>query len=401
MSIEPPVGLVPPEPRPWTPPVPQPVAVEPQRRLGRGALALFAAGAALLIAGSGLLGHGIWQLADNANSRSADVELGRPGHALPLPQVASENDLDVTAATAAETVGVVTILTDLYYDGNAQAAGSGSVLTSDGTVLTNNHVIEGSTSIEVTIESTGAKYSAIVLGTDKTKDVALLQLKSFGGDNVTGLDTVELNYDEPEIDDEVRSIGNALGTGDLVTATGAVVSLGESLSISDGYGAEYENLDNLIEVDADVVSGDSGGPLVDDAGDVIGMVTAASVGAGDIRGFAIPIADAMAIVDQILAGDESGTVNIGPTAFIGVLLAEDQGPDGVTLSGTVDDTPADKAGLVEGDTITHFAGTPVFTVDELKAAVATFEPGDEVEITIIDSNGDVKTLQLTLTEGPA
>ena len=401
MSIEPPTGLVPPEPRPWNPPAPQPVVAPPARRLGKGALALIAAGAALVLVGSGLLGHGIWQLADNANSRSADTDLGRPGHALPLPQVASENDLDVTAATATETIGVVTILTDLYYDGNAQAAGSGSVLTSDGTVLTNNHVIEGSTSIEVTIESTGETFSAIVLGTDKSKDVALLQLKSFGGDNVTGLDTVELNYDEPEIDDEVRSIGNALGTGDLVTATGAVVSLGESLSISDGYGAEYENLDNLIEVDADVVSGDSGGPLVDDAGEVIGMVTAASTGRSNISGFAITTADAMQIVEQILDGDESGTVNIGPTAFIGVLLAEDQGPDGVTLSGTVDDTPADKAGLVEGDTITHFAGVPVFTVEELKAEVAKFEPGDEVEITIIDANGDVQTLTLTLTEGPA
>ena len=84
-----------------------------------------------------------------------------------------------------------------------------------------------------------------------------------------------------------------------------------------------------------------------------------------------------------------------------MLLAEGQGPDGVTLSGTVDDTPADKAGLVEGDTITHFAGVPVFTVEELKAEVAKFEPGDEVEITLIDANGDVQTLQLTLAEGPA
>ncbi len=401
MTIEPPTGLVPPEPRPWSAPAPQQVMAAPPRRLGRGALALVASGAALLLVGSGLLGHGIWQLADNANSRSADTDLGRPGHALPLPQVAADNDLDVTAATATETVGVVTILTDLYYDGNAQAAGSGSVLTSDGTVLTNNHVIEGSTSIEVTIESTGANYSAIVLGTDKTKDVALLQLQDYRGDNVTGLDTVELNYDEPEIGDEVRSIGNALGTGDLVTATGAIVALGESLSISDGYGAEYENLDNLIEVDADVVSGDSGGPLVDDAGEVIGMVTAASTASDDIRGFAITIADAMDIVEQILDGDESGTVNVGPTAFIGVLLAEEQGPDGVTLSGTVDGTPADKAGLAEGDTITEFAGVPVFTVDELKAEVAKHEPGDVVDITLIDADGNPQTLQLTLAEGPA
>ena len=406
MSIEPPAGAapsnnVPPEPRPYVAPLPQAPVVEPPRRLRRGALALIASGAALLLVGAGLLGHGVWQLADNANSRSADVDLGRPGHALPLPEVAADNDLDVTAATATETIGVVTILTDLYYDGNAQAAGSGSVLTSDGTVLTNNHVIEGSTSIEVTIESTGDTYSAIVLGTDKTKDVALLQLQDDDGDAPSGLDTVELNYDEPEVGDEVRSIGNALGTGDLVVATGAVVSLGESLSISDGYGAEYENLDNLIEVDADVVGGDSGGPLVDDEGEVVGMVTAASVGASNIRGYAITISDAMKIVEQILDGDESGTVNIGPTAFIGVLLADDQGPDGVTLSGTVDDTPADKAGLVDGDTITHFDGTPVFTVEELKAEVAKHEPGDVVDITIIDSSGAVQTLKLTLAEGPA
>ena len=79
MSIEPPTGLVPPEPRPWNPPAPQPVVAPPARRLGKGALALIAAGAALVLVGSGLLGHGIWQLADNANSRSADTDLGRPG----------------------------------------------------------------------------------------------------------------------------------------------------------------------------------------------------------------------------------------------------------------------------------------------------------------------------------
>jgi S1-C subfamily serine protease len=363
--------------------------------MGRVAITLTAAGGALLLVISALLGHGIWALADSANSKSADVDLGRPGHALPLPEVASENDLEVTAATATETIGVVTILTDLYYDGNAQAAGSGSVLTSNGTVLTNNHVIEGSTSIEVTVESTGDTYSAIVLGTDKTKDVALLQLQ-----DAENLNVVTLNYDEPEVGDEVRSIGNALGTGDLVTATGAVISLGESLTISDAYGI-YEELENLIEVDADVVSGDSGGPLVDKAGEVIGMVTAASVGDSNIRGYAIPTADAMDIVEQILAGDESGTVNVGPTAFMGVLLAEEQGDNGVTLSGTVADTPAERAGLEEGDTITHFDGTPVFTIDELKAAVAEHEPGDVVEVTVVDEGGTVTVLEMTLAEGPA
>lgn len=396
MTIEPPTGLVPPEPRPQFAPVPQQVAPEPRRPMRGGALVATAAGAALLLVGSGLLGHGIWALNDSSRARTGEVDLGRSGHTLPLPQVASENDLDVTAATASETVGVVTILTDLYYDDQSQAAGTGSILTSDGTVLTNNHVIEGSTSIEVTVESTGETYDAIVLGTDKTKDVALLQLQ-----DADDLDTVELNLDEPAVGDEVRSIGNALGTGDLVTATGEVVSLGESLAISDGYGNAYEELENLIEVDADVVSGDSGGPLIDENGEVIGMVTAASSGGSDISGFAVTIADAMDVVNQILDGDESGTVNIGPTAFMGVTLAEAQDQGGVTLDGTIADTPADKAGLKKGDTILTFDGVSVATVDELKAEVAKHEPGDVIEITFTDSSGATHTAQLTLTEGPA
>jgi len=396
MTIEPPTGLVPPEPRPQFAPVPQPVAPEPSRPRSRGALVATAAGAALVLVGAGLLGHGLWVMSDSSSSRTGEIDLGRSGHTLPLPAVAADNDLDVTAATADETVGVVTILTDLYYDDQSQAAGTGSVLTSDGTVLTNNHVIEGSTSIEVTIESTGETYDAIVLGTDKTKDVALLQLE--GAKN---LDTVELNLDEPDIGDEVRSVGNALGTGDLVTATGDVVSLGESLSISDGYGNAYEELENLIEIDADVVSGDSGGPLIDENGEVVGMVTAASVGGNDISGFAVSIEDAMEVVDQINDGDESGTVNIGPTAFMGVTLSATQDQGGVTLDGTIADTPADKAGLKKGDTILTFDGVSVATVDELKAEVAKNEPGDVIEITYLDSTGATQTADLTLTEGPA
>ena len=396
MTIEPPTGLVPPEPRPQFAPVPQPVVPEPARPRSRGALAATAAGAALVLVGAGLLGHGLWVMTDSSSTRAGEIDLGRSGHTLPLPAVAADNDLDVTAATADETVGVVTIVTDLYYDDQSQAAGTGSVLTSDGTVLTNNHVIEGSTSIEVTIESTGETYDAIVLGTDKTKDVALLQLE--GAKN---LDTVELNLDEPDIGDEVRSVGNALGTGDLVTATGDVVSLGESLSISDGYGNAYEELENLIEIDADVVSGDSGGPLIDENGEVVGMVTAASVGGNDISGFAVTIEDAMEVVDQINDGDESGTVNIGPTAFMGVTLSATQDQGGVTLDGTIADTPADKAGLKKGDTILTFDGVSVATVDELKAEVAKNEPGDVIEITYLDSTGATQTADLTLTEGPA
>jgi S1-C subfamily serine protease len=398
--------VVPPEPRsPLLPPLvdaAQPLAAPVARRSRTGAWIATIAGIALLFGGAGTLGHGLWVLTQNATSSSSrSIDLGAPGHGLPLPQVARENNLDVTSATAAESVGVVTILTDMYYDDQSQAAGTGSVLTDDGQVLTNNHVIEGSTKIEVTIESTGDVYYGLVLGTDKTKDVALLQLVDDNGDEVTGLDTVTLNYDDPEIGDRVRSVGNALGTGDLVTATGDIVSLGESLSISDGYGAAYEELDNLIEIDADVVSGDSGGPLIDEDGEVIGMVTAASTGGNDIRGFAITISDAMDVVEQILDGDDSGTVNIGTTAFLGVTLSTDQTASGVTLDGTIADTPGDKAGLKKGDVITAIDGVAVTSVEELKAAIAAHEAGDRVEISYTDSSGVERTVEATLTEGPA
>lgn len=400
--------MVPPEPRsPLLPPLPDPAAGQfapsQQRRRSRTpAIVATALGLTLLFGGAATLGHGLWALTNTAaGSTSRQINLGAPGHGLPLPQVARENGLDVTAATAAESVGVVTILTDMYYDDQSQAAGTGSVLTSDGTVLTNNHVIEGSTAIEVTIESTGDVYSAIVLGTDKTKDVALLQLVDEDGDNATGLDTVTLDYADAEIGDPVRSVGNALGTGDLVTAAGEIVSLGESLSISDGYGAAYEELDNLIEIDADVVSGDSGGPLIDEDGEVIGMVTAASSGGSDIRGFAITISDAMDVVEQILDGDDSGTVNLGTTAFLGVTLDSTQPGGGVLLDGTIADTPADKAGLKSGDLITGIDGTAVTSIEQLKALISAHESGDEIEVFFTDSNGTERSVTVTLTEGPA
>jgi S1-C subfamily serine protease len=131
------------------------------------------------------------------------------------------------------------------------------------------------------------------------------------------------------------------------------------------------------------------------------MVTAASTGKDDIRGFAITISDAMGIVEKILDGNESGSVNIGPTAFMGVTLAPDQTSGGVTLDGTIADTPADKAGLEAGDTIMSVDGVPVATVEELKAIVAQHEPGDVVEVTYTDAGGKTRTVALTLTEGPA
>ena len=382
------------------PPVVEPVETPPTPPRNRLTLAITAAsiGALVVLGLAAVAGHGVWSTLAEWSSQPPlqHGESLKPGHGAELSPNRPLDGLDVSDATDQQKVGLVTILTDLAYSDGSQAAGTGSILTSDGEVLTNNHVIEGSAEIEVTIESTGETYQAVVLGTDKTNDVALLQIL-----DAQGLETVDLSFDDVALGDDVASIGNAQGTGDLVVAEGTVTGVDQSLSISNDYGGQYEKLTGLIEVNADVVSGDSGGPLVDQDGDVVGMVTAASSGDRDIFGYAITIGFAMDVVKQIESGVETGTVNIGPTAFMGVTLDENQGPTGVLINGALAGTPADKAGLVAGDTITSFDGTAVNDIDTLKALVRAHDPGDVVSVEYTDADGVDHTVELTLTEGPA
>ena len=301
-----------------------------------------------------------------------------------------------TAATDEQKAGVVTILSDLGYGEGSQSAGTGIILTSSGRILTNNHVIEGSTSIEVTVESTGETYQADVVGYDATNDVAVLQLVG-----ASGLTPATLDDDTVALADAVTSIGNAEGTGDLVAASGAVTALDESITVGNESTGASESLGGLIEIDAAVVSGDSGGPLVDDEGEVVGVVTAASSGSATITGYAIPIGTAMTIVQQIVAGDESGTVSIGLPAFLGVQLATTQGAAGVVLGGVIDGTGAAAAGLAAGDTVTSVDGAAVATTTELSAAIAAHEVGDSVVIGYTTAAGAASTVTVTLTEGPA
>ncbi len=297
----------------------------------------------------------------------------------------------VSSASAEQQIGVVTILTDVYY-GSGAAAGTGMVITSDGQVLTNNHVISGATTIEVTVESTGDTYTAVVLGSDAENDVALLQLVDDEGEPVAGLDTVTIDDSgEVAVGDTITDVGNAEGTGDLVAASGTVTAVDQEITI------EEKALDGLIELDADVVPGDSGGPVLDADGEVIGIATAASIGTRDITGWAIDIVDAMAIVDRILAGDETGTITIGLPAFLGVSIVDDS----ATIGGVLEGTPAADAGLVAGDTIVGVNGAPVASGTEISAAIAVLEQGDRARIDYLDVTGARQSVDVTLIGGPA
>lgn len=180
-----------------------------------------------------------------------------------------------TAASIAAKVdpGIVDISTTSKYQ-STSAAGTGMILTSNGLVLTNNHVINGATSISVRLVSTGATFQAKVLGYSVTKDVALLQLSNASGlATVTTADSSKVSANQP-----VVAIGNAGGVGGTPSvAPGAVVATNQSLTASDPSNLTgVEKLSNMIQVDADIQPGDSGGPLVNTQGQVIGMDTAGS-----------------------------------------------------------------------------------------------------------------------------
>ena len=312
----------------------------------------------------------------------------------------SSTESAATPATAAQKKGVVTINTVLNYDESSQAAGTGMIINSNGTILTNNHVIQGATSITVTDETTGKEYKADVVGTDATNDVAVLKLEG-----ASGLSTVTLDDDgEPSTGDTVTDVGNAEGTGNLVAAAGTVTALDQDIQVQSESGTGTESLQGLIEVAAQIVPGDSGGPVLDSEGEVVGMATAASSGSAEVTGYAIPITTAKAIADKILAGESSDTVTIGLPAFLGVEVgstATTQTTAGVPVAGTVDGSGAAAAGLVAGDTITSLDGTAVTSNDALTSAIRSHAVGDRVQVGYTDASGTAHTVTVTLTAGPA
>jgi S1-C subfamily serine protease len=304
--------------------------------------------------------------------------------------------------------GLVDIVTTLSYQ-QAQAAGTGMVLTRTGEVLTNNHVIEGATSINVTDIGDGRTYRAIVLGYDRSHDVALLQLR-----DASGLATVRTgNSANAAVGQQVTAIGNAGGKGGTPSVvTGRIVSVDARAQPSDGSAGTTEKLSGLISHDAPIKPGDSGGPLVASTGRVIGMNTAASTGfrlRGRTTAFAIPINHALAIARQIVAGASSATVHIGATGFLGVAVgpasqARAQGGSagrGVDITGVFAESPASRAGLAAGDLIVEAGGRRVRSPLELQATLERHHPGDRVGIGWIDRSGQRHFATVVLMTGPA
>ena len=266
--------------------------------------------------------------------------------------------------TAKVEPGVVDVVSTLGMQ-NAEAAGTGMVLTPTGEVLTNNHVIDGATSVKVTDVGNGRSYSAVVVGTDAAQDVAVLQLQG-----ASGLATVPIGKSSSvAVGDAVVAVGNAGGVGGTPsTASGTVTALDRSITARDPEGLS-EQLSGLIQTDVALEPGDSGGPLVDTGGRVVGIDTAASNGysfqAGTGEAFAIPIDTAMAVAAQIEAGQASAAIHIGPTGYLGVVVENAFSGSGAVVVGVVGGSPAQHAGVLAGDVVTSLDGQAVASASAL------------------------------------
>jgi S1-C subfamily serine protease len=284
---------------------------------------------------------------------------------------------------------------------NATAAGTGMIITAGGEVLTNNHVIEGATSITATSVTTGERYTATVLGTDPTADVALLRLTK-----AASLTPIEVgDASKVGVGDPVVALGNAGGVGGTpAVATGYVTALDQSITASDASGAHPQRLTGLIETDAAIRPGDSGGPLSNAKAQVVGMDTAATINGGFggavNRGYAIPIQRALAIVHEIEAGQGSATVHIGTRGMIGVQVSALSTSGGATVENVTSGSPAESAGIHAGDTITAIDGQPVTDSDSLGTLVKAHAAGEKVIVTWRTSDGSSHSARVTLIAGP-
>jgi S1-C subfamily serine protease len=300
--------------------------------------------------------------------------------------------LDTSEATSEQSTGLVTITSEIGY-GEGEAAGTGMVIRGDGIVVTNHHVVEGATSIRVTVVNTGRTYPAEVLGYDATRDIAVLKLSG-----ASGLTTVDPDTSGVSLGEDVTAVGDANGDGgSLTAATGSVTDLEKPITVSDEETGQPHRLRKLIEIDADIIPGDSGGALLDSHGDVVGMNVAASSGTANITGYVIPIKRVLRIADAIVDGDSTvGAIELGYAAFLGVSLAG----TGTTLAGVLEGGAAANAGLAAGDTITSVGGSSVTTYAQLKRAVAGYAPGDRVRVTWSDASGATRSAAVTLGRAP-
>ena len=283
----------------------------------------------------------------------------------------------------------------------SEGAGTGIIISKDGYIMTNKHVIQNAQNINI-VTSDGTVYQDVeAVGSDPLNDIAFLKIKSDANNFIAARLGDSSNV---EIGQKVVTIGNALGQYQNSVTSGIVSGIGRPVLAQSGEGDEQ--LDSLLQTDAAINPGNSGGPLLNFNGEVIGINTAIAEDAEGI-GFAIPVNAAKGLAKSVLA---NGMVkraylgvrylNLTPTLAQELKISQTQGAyifsDG-TESAVVSSSPADKAGLLDKDTITKVNDKTVSQTNSLALLLAVFAPDDKVNLTVL-RDGKTKMIEVNLSE---
>ncbi len=327
----------------------------------------------------------------------AAVTLGRVravGHAPPPPASASPSP-----SPAARVADAVVNINGTVPGG--RLAGTGMIIAAQGIVLTNNHVVAGTSDLTAQLAGGGMLYQATVVGVDPTHDVAVIRLAGASRLPTVPLDTSGVVTQG----DAVTGMGNALGVnGAPVSAIGVVTALNETLTVRGETSDAQTTLAGLIQFNAPIQPGDSGGPLINASGSVIGMDTAGSAAgstpAGGEFGAAIPITSALAIADQILAGVVSPYLQGPHSGVLGVEVTAAAAVDGARVGSVTPGDAAAVAGIVGGNVITEVGGVTVHSVADLGATIRRRRPGDRLALAWRDAAGVAHQASVLLSPGP-
>ncbi|QHN42512.1 PDZ domain-containing protein [Candidatus Mycosynbacter amalyticus] len=349
-----------------------------------------------------LLGGGIgtWTMTHFSNPLRVITHSQNDGNIL-----RSQSEQDISQVVTKVAPSVVSISTNVENSrGQAvgQGAGTGIIVSKDGYVMTNNHVIDGASTVSITTSAGDIYENVKVIGSDPLNDVAFLKISG-----VNNLAAAELGDSSTlKIGQSVVAIGNSLGEYNNTVTSGIVSGLNRPVTASSGDGNSTESLTGLVQTDAAINPGNSGGPLVNSAGQVVGINTAVASDAQGI-GFAIPINATKGVLASVI---ENGKVE---RAYIGVryvditpAIAKEKNlpvKQGALVSGdnsteaVVSGGPADKAGIKDGDIITKINNSVVGEEGSITTIIGQYKPGDAVQVTYL-RDGKEQATKLTLAK---
>ena len=377
-------------------------APRPKKPMSRFKLALsfiLVAVIFLLVGAGGMAVYNLVRSSTNQNSLTARQAVKDDGNLKTTNQEAVVENIVEKVSPSVVSIVTNVAVNSIFGTANQEAAGSGIIVSNDGYIMTNKHVVADATSIDVVL-SDGTTYDKVSLvGTDPMNDIAYLKIE--GANNLAAATLGESST--VRVGQGVIAIGNSLGQYQNTVTDGIISGKGRPVTAGSGNGGSTESLTDLLQTDAAINPGNSGGPLLNHSGQVIGINTAVAANAEGI-GFAIPINAAKGTLKSVLAGkgvqrSYLGLRYVQITAELAKKynLATKQGAYVVSEGGpaVLSGGPADKAGIKDKDIITKINGLAVGSQGGVSSLIGEYAPGDTIELTLLRGGGE-RTVKVTL-----